>query len=650
MTLLEPKLLKRRYDPSLIVNRLRIERNGRSAYDECFHRGVNILRGENASGKSTILNFIFYGLGGDLADWSEAASLCTHVYIEVTVNGNIATLCREIATTSKQPMDLYAGPMEDALVASKAEWARYPYSRSQSVESFSQTIFRLMGVPEVKGGGSETVTIHQLLRLLYADQLSPVESIFKFERFDPPTLREAVGRLLCGAYDNEMYENELRIRQLDKEWNSVNAELRSLIAVLGSQGEGMTLDWVNAERQVLLQRRDALRQEIEATERQRFETEKADELTLKSQRVAYESVQRLQSEILSAKTKVSKLEFSIADSNDFIESLERKLSALKDATSVADYIVEVHFDVCPACLAKLQSQDKDAAACHLCRTSFDSERAKGRLVALINDTALQLRQSRSLQTRRMADLEKTKVDLLRLESQWMTASERLADLTALPSGAVHEAMRELNRRSGYLEREIEDLEKRTSIAMMIEELSTRKATLNADISRLKTENEARAAAQQKQLQRAYNRISSEIVKILQGDLPRQDSFIDAKKVDFDFGANQISVDGHRYFSASSRVILKSGFYVGFISAALKEPSFRHPRFCIIDTIEDKGMEVTRSHNFQHLIANISAESDVQHQIIFATAMISPELDDESYTVGKFSTREDPTLNLKVLAQ
>jgi hypothetical protein len=91
------------------------------------------------------------------------------------------------------------------------------------------------------------------------------------------------------------------------------------------------------------------------------------------------------------------------------------------------------------------------------------------------------------------------------------------------------------------------------------------------------------------------------------------------------------------------VILKSSFVIGFCAAAIKDPAFRHPRFCIVDTIEDKGMEPERSHNFQNQILRISEESKVEHQIIYATSMISPDLDDEKFTIGKFSTRDDPTL-------
>ena len=50
---------------TLFLQRLRIlTRNGGVAYDEKFHRGVNIIRGQNSSGKSTIVRFIFFVLGG----------------------------------------------------------------------------------------------------------------------------------------------------------------------------------------------------------------------------------------------------------------------------------------------------------------------------------------------------------------------------------------------------------------------------------------------------------------------------------------------------------------------------------------------------------------------------------------------------------
>ena len=146
---------------------------------------------------------------------------------------------------------------------------------------------------------------------------------------------------------------------------------------------------------------------------------------------------------------------------------------------------------------------------------------------------------------------------------------------------------------------MEDLNQKAEIIGMIDQLSNRKNELNDAITRLKTDAERLKASQEKRKSQAYTLVADEIRELLHNDLRRQDTFETAQFIQFDFASNKISVDGHSYFSASSRVILKSSFFLGFFAAATKDPLFRHPRFVMIDTIEDKGMEPERSHNFQN---------------------------------------------------
>lgn len=206
-------------------------------------------------------------------------------------------------------------------------------------------------------------------------------------------------------------------------------------------------------------------------------------------------------------------------------------------------------------------------------------------------------------------------------------------------------MRELNRTAGYLQRQVEDLAKREDIVKLVDDLSKRKDQLNDRIGQVRSENEKLKATQERQLIRAKTLIADEVRDLLVHDLRRQDSFENPRNIQFDFASNTINVDGHTYFSASSRVILKSSFFLGFFAAATRDLSFRHPRFVMIDTIEDKGMEPERSHNFQNQILRKSQEANVEHQMIYATAMISPDLDDEEFHIGRFYTRDEPTLKI-----
>jgi rubrerythrin len=363
-----------RFDPSLIVTRLIVQRNEHIVYDEAFHEGVNVIRGENSSGKSTILNCIYYGLGGDLADWSETALLCTRVIVEVRFNGSLATLTREISKDTGQPMEIFGGSYTESQSAGRTDWIRYPYRRSASQESFSQAIFRLLGIPEVASDASGNLTIHQILRLLYSDQLSPVEALFRRElRFDSPNLRDAIGRLLCGAYENRLYQNDVLIRDKDREFISLNAELRSLFAVIGKTEHSLTLDWLEGERRNLAEQQKKTQAEIEAAEHEVYSTADADKLTLKSQNDAYATVVRLQAELSRLRGERDALALSAADSANFIRNLEQKISALGDAGLVARHLGDIRFAFCPACLSPVaESEHKET--CPLCKASFESGR------------------------------------------------------------------------------------------------------------------------------------------------------------------------------------------------------------------------------------------------------------------------------------
>ena len=123
------------------------------------------------------------------------------------------------------------------------------------------------------------------------------------------------------------------------------------------------------------------------------------------------------------------------------------------------------------------------------------------------------------------------------------------------------------------------------------------------------------------------------------------AFQNAETVTFSFAKDDIKVDGQSYFSASSTVYLKNSFLSAFLFCAARDQLFRHFRIAILDTIEDKGMEPERSQNFQRLLVDQSASIEADHQIIFATAMINPELDTEEYVVGLSSTHDQRTLKV-----
>lgn len=634
-----------RYDPCLIIRRLVVKRGTSALYDEAFHHGVNIIRGDNSSGKSTIMNFLFFGLGGNLdrSAWSEHALLCEHVWLEAEINGNPAVLRRQIDVTSQSAMEMFGGRYDQSVSAPIEAWKRYPYARSKNQESFSQAIFRLLEMPDVAIEDTSSITIHQILRLLYADQLSPTESLFRFEGYDPENLREAVGNLLCGAFDAEIYELQQLKRTKEREFTEASAELRSIFRVVGGGDESMTLDWIAQRRKTLVEERENISTQLMVTEEAFYSSQSSEKITLQIQKDLYKQVQKLQLDIRQKHADVDSVEFDLSDSAAFIKTLNSRLEALRDADLATEVVGTVRFGICPACYAEVVDHDHAVAACHLCKTPLDTERARDRIVGIINELSIQVRQSERLQEIRANRLKSFQIQLDSLQTTWRVKAKELADLSSVPTSKAREEIRDLQRRLGYIDKSIEDIEAQVKLANKIGDLSAKKAQLDQDIQSLGTRISALQLSQTDRLRTAKASIERNIIEILRGDLSRQDSFENPEHVRFSFAKNTITVDEHTYFSASSRVILKAAFLVGFLKAALQDRHFRHPRFLMIDITEDKGIEQARSHNFQKQVIEISDQSQVEHQVILATAMPWPSIRSELF-VGRHSTRQQGTLD------
>jgi hypothetical protein len=136
----------------------------------------------------------------------------------------------------------------------------YPFARSDRKESFSQVLFQLLRFPEVRGVGEGNITMHQLLRLMCVDQLSSVSSLFRDEQFDSPLIRKTVGELLLGIFDNKLYEDEIRLRDVRRDIEHAQIEHASLTAALTETGQ--PLDALVAEEaiQAATAQLDAVRQ------------------------------------------------------------------------------------------------------------------------------------------------------------------------------------------------------------------------------------------------------------------------------------------------------------------------------------------------------------------------------------------------------
>ena len=612
-------------------------------YDETFHRGVNIIHGSNGSGKSSIADFIFFALGGDLRDWRESALRAEKVYLQVATSAGTLTLRREISTDSARPMSIFFGLMDDGLAAAAQSWQHLPYRRPDHGYSFSQVLFKAIGLPESISDGSSNITMHQLLRLLYVDQLTPVQRLFRVENFDAWQTRQAVGDLLLGIGGYDLFEKQIGLREAEQEYKEAVLNYRSLIAIASGYGENILIEHITAAMTQMDNERTRLLDSIEALTLGKDDPEDRDKLNSVRSQNARENNDARRS-VLHLEGDIETLEYEVADGEEFIKHLKQSISDFDDAALTFAAIGHLSFEFCPSCFAPVKT--KADGHCQLCDVVLSDEKEDSRTLAVRLDLAMQLKESEGLQTFREAEL-KSKRAALRIAKQ--VRRRALSTVELERAGMVtgrESAIAELSRKIGFFDSQLEGLQKRLELSKRINAASVAKEDLNNRITRLKNDIEAIERAQAKRRGLAYTLVSMQTKSLLDKDLQEHSDFGEVEHVSFSFADDWIAINNekNRAGSASGMVVLKNSFMLGMLTSSLIDKQFYLPRWMLFDDIEDKGMVEERSWNFQRLIVNQSNKYTLPHQIIFTTSKIAPEFDGSNLVVGRRYTRAARSLN------
>lgn len=628
--------------PHFYLRRLRVLSGGKPVYDQTFHLGVNIIRGQNGSGKSTISDFIFYVLGGEFENWKTAATRCDEVQAEVVTRGGTLTLRRSIDKATS-PINVFFGPMSDAALRGIDGWERFPIRRSENHESFSQIMFRSIGIPEAQSQGASNVTMHQVLRLLYSDQRTPSGFLFRYESFDPREIREAVGNLLCGMNVYEAYEIELKLREINKKFEEKSKQLSALILSLPPQESLARPENIDERVSKLRAEYESVTQEIASVDERLNGSEISEFVKARSEAIAF--LRMLRNSIAEMEDKLNVNDLEISDLEGFLAYLQQTSTKLGRAEAVSNVVGSIEFTHCPACLSPLT--DKHGPLhCVLCGAATDHEKEKSRYLLIKLDVDIQIRESTQLLEEKQKKSENLKSEARRARRQY---NDRLSEYTVrfdLSTSPRDSFIARRSQRLGQLDRELDELARLRERALEIDSLSKEKAQIQEEMNRLTTRSKILDSANSRRRSQALTAISERAKSILRLDLSRQIEFKSAQNVVVNFADNSILVDGDLNFAESSNVIVKNTAILSMFLAACGDPAFFHPRFLLLDNIEDKGMEEGRSHNFQKIIVDASAAASQPHQIIFTTSMINPALEIDTLVIGPRYTDEKRSLNFQ----
>jgi hypothetical protein len=626
--------------PTLKLNSLSVSKDSRSVLEIQFHEGVNVVRGHNSSGKTTVMDFIAYGLGAENIPWKPEAELCDQVLVEVELNGRRVVLRRSISPTPLAPMFVYWGSAGEANSAPPTAWEVYPFRRSASKISFTQALLVALDMPEAQGDGASNLTMHQFLRVLYADQPSLHSPIFRNDTFDSALTRETVGNYLCGIYDDRLYTIQLERRTLEKDIAVLDSELRSIFRVLATSRQDVNFEFISEQLKAIEKEQEVAAVELASLKKMRalpIGTVRPEQGTLREQ------LNEAKAELTATQDRLTRRELEAADSVKFIEEIEHRLASIEESKATRDYFGGLAISYCPCCLAEILPSAVQSEACPLCKSPVRNTSGDAQVLRMKNELRIQLRESEAL--KRQADEEITQLRaLLPGKRARLTALEaQYKQGASLWSSEVETAIEELSRKLGRLEQEVKSLQETQRLGSVIAELKARRAALSERESSIDSEVERLGLLQEQRKKKVSALVAETLGRLLREDVYRQEEFRSAENIQFNFVDNSVSVQGATQFSESSTVVLRHLFHVSLLSAADKITEMRLPRFMMLDGIEDGGMELARAHHLQEIIVAECESFTHDYQLILATSQIAPSIDRPEYVVGRYFSETERSL-------
>lgn len=618
-------------NPTLIITRVVISRANNIVYNEFFREGVNIIRGENGSGKTTIIESIVYVLGGSIRNKKDEFLLCDYVYAELQINTQTYTFRRLIKDDSASPLDIFVGTYEDA-VDNTEFWNRYFNRRADAKKSYSEMIFNFLGFPEEKVEGAGNITIHDILRLLYEDQNASSDQIFLREKYPEGYVkRQAISDLLLGVDDFELYKLKRDLSEKENLFSKYTDQLSQIKEILGSPDVN-----INNTTQIQEERKE-LEKEKKYIENQIKSLNSNDNKAAKSG--AIKDFNSIKKKLADTKKEIYRLEeeslalgLDIEDSVEFIESLNTRLDALYASTEMTNALGGTNFQFCPSCFQSTL-EDDTSGICGLCKSELKEEYISLGYLKMQNEIQFQRNESTSILKRKKEYLSDIQDNLKKEKNKLSNLEHKHANyVNAL--NPVEAETHNLLLKTGYIDRKVDESYEKEKLAQTIDEIISRRDSLNKEIQNLKDKIGTAESTRKKRQNKVHTLINKNTVKLIKNDPNSELSNIN--KVVFDFGKDHLYAVGKESPAASTKTYLKNAFFFSVFLASLEESFIRYPRFVILDNIEDSGLDTERAQQFHRDIITCSEATKIKHQIIFTTRseVISEDLDNSDYCVGK----------------
>lgn len=627
---------------SLVIKRVKYEGDLYRYESPELNRGLNIIIGDNGSGKSTFTYFIEYCLGGYLKYFNKDNE--TEKYIEIFNDTNNYIELEIVVDSKKYSLKRFVNG-NVIYVNSGDKYLSFPIYRQQNEASegevFSDWLLDRLSIVKQElnlGTRSWKLNINDLLRLVIYDQETVSKKIYKDPTnsnyiTDSLIIRKTIFEVLLGISSDEYF----RKYEEFKEISVLRDKALLKLDVFDEKYSGVNLDRKRIEEEL-----DDLNAELEGLYNQR-------DIFLSSNKEINEKtdlISSLQEKILNQELILSETNIHLTANQieynkilDYFQNQTNEISEIEKIIFTNQKLNLFSFKICPFCLSEHNPKDNHC----LCGEEIVDKDYEKFIYTSKEYEGILKHKKKSLETIQIAldsYSEEISNDINKKDKLYNQIQEDTEKLKVLIQST------DVNKNKAaidHLHNEILKVLKLVESKEYLNKVSNEREEIKREFD-IENEKFKNVKEEFNSIQRKFENENRTIIKdfneIYEGLMTRSSAKISKAEINEDY---MPIVDSGTYKNKSASVPLRLMYFYTILSLALKYNSVKHPKLLIIDTPEASGIDANNLKKDLSLIkyAIDKAKASISDsQIILTTGLNKYPKEFSNYIVERFNTNEN----------
>ncbi|MDN3519112.1 hypothetical protein QWY84_15965 [Aquisalimonas lutea] len=610
-----------------------------------FGSGLNIIEGDNGTGKTTFFNLLYYGIGGVAGEFEIGSKSQKHQ--EITSDKNNWVLVDLTIGESRYVLRRWIGDNEILVTRFEEDESGnvrqgsseiYPLYRNSAEAGviFSDWLLENLGVPAVElslGSKEFIIKSNDLFRLVYHDQAADPDRIYKTpdqQGFvaDSNLLRQVIFQLWMGKAFAEYYQAISEEKRRDRERQvalSVYQEYERLASELLGRKDVVNLEHL----------RDELWQEEARLEGLRF-SRRAVREKANSSVENFQYLTEVRNDLYSIELNLSTLRQTlIAAYEEQAKLLELRKKLVEEVDRI-DKILLTHTqmnlfssDTCPYCLS---SVERATGHC-VCGAPIEEEQYERFFYTSHEYKELLKSKRKALETVEIArdgvrnEIEGSEAGMRKLEAdRHEIRSKLMEDTSVTPDLSNADEIEEMDDAVLAAKERIESIKKAIDVEKQLEERQAELDRAMGELERARRNLNRKETEVSEAISERIDQFSYYYSSFMRNALP------DCRTARIDKDNYMPVINNGEYREASASVPKRLMYFMTLMQMSLTTPGVQYPRFNMIDTPETMGIESQWLKQAVLQFMSLENPEDLGWQVILSTGLGKYPEEFEDYVV------------------